>query len=84
MVTGTAAPRAIFGGAATSDILVTATATSNATVHIVAASNIAVNGAVIAKIQGDDWGDIISASEVDPWTTISTTASEPVNPWTIL
>jgi len=84
VVTGTAAPRAIFGGAATSDILVTATATSNATVHIVAASNIAVNGAVIAKIQGDDWGDIISASEVDPWTTISTTASEPVNPWTII
>ena len=84
VVTGTAAQKAVFGVNATSDILVTATATSNATVHIVAASNIAVNGAVIAKIQGDDWGDIISASEVDPWTTISTTASEPVNPWTII
>ena len=84
VVTGTAAPRAIFGGAATSDILVTATAVSNATIHGLAPSNIAVNGAVIAKIQGDDWGDIISTSEVDPWTTISTTTSEPVNPWTII
>ena len=84
MVTGTAAPRAIFSGAAASNIAVTATAVSNATIHAGAAANIAVNGAVIAKLHGDDWGNISVSDVVDPWTIISTTATEPVNPWTIL
>jgi hypothetical protein len=67
-----------------SDIAVTATAASNATVHAIAPANIAVNGAVIAKLHGDDWGEIIASDVVDPWTIISTTTTEPVNPWTII
>jgi len=94
-ITGTATSRVFFGATAQASTIATANVFSSAIFSGQGLGSANLLSAVSASIDGDAWGNIntsdvdlwddtSASSDVDPWTIISTTTTEPVNPWTII